>query len=153
MADNTRKKIGGIQKFASFGNPTKTEQTAQADTPLQAEVPAVPDEEPKIVEEPEAEPAPERKPTDVTLPTPRVARRVTRKVPFELQHAKRTISVDRRLIPAFDDLMSSGGNKTVVANQWILKMLLDAGYQIDPDILAQPFVLLKGRGKVPPRQE
>lgn len=74
-----------------------------------------------------------------TLPPAPQARRVNRKVKFNDQFDKRTLSIDKRLLPYFDALMENGPNKTVVANQWVLKMLLDAGYQIDPNILTQPY--------------
>lgn len=73
------------------------------------------------------------------LPPAPQARRVNRKVKFNDQFDKRTLSIDKRLLPYFDALMENGPNKTVVANQWVLKMLLDAGYQIDPNILTQPY--------------
>ena len=73
------------------------------------------------------------------LPPAPQARRVNRKVKFNDQFDKRTLSIDKRLLPYFDALMENGPNKTVVANQWVLKILLDAGYQIDPNILTQPY--------------
>lgn len=85
-------------------------------------------------------PQPGPPPKKVKLPAGGQARR-TKKRPlrFSDMHDTRSISVDKRLTPYFDALMEDGPNKTVVANQWILKMLIDAGYPIDPDILTKPF--------------
>jgi hypothetical protein len=78
--------------------------------------------------------------TPVELPPAPQARRVTRKMRFTDLYETRSLSIDKRLLDAFDDLMESGPNKTVVANQWVLKILLDAGYQIDPQILTKPVI-------------
>lgn len=79
-------------------------------------------------------------PKKVKLPTGGQARRTKKRIlRFADMHDTRSISVDKRLTPYFDALMEDGPNKTVVANQWILKMLIDAGYPIDPDILTKPF--------------
>jgi hypothetical protein len=78
--------------------------------------------------------------TPVELPPAPQARRVTRKMRFTDLYETRSLSIDKRLLDAFDDLMESGPNKTVVANQWVLKILLDAGYPIDPTILTKPVI-------------
>ena len=79
--------------------------------------------------------------TPVELPPAPQARRVTRKtLRFTDLYETRSLSIDKRLLDAFDDLMESGPNKTVVANQWVLKILLDAGYPIDPQILTKPVI-------------
>jgi hypothetical protein len=141
--------------------PTTTEtkqeeqQSAQSSVPVPPTQPPVEEQPapPPVVEQvveapipvPPVQPIPQPvvqvQPTHVApkLPPAPQARRVNRKVKFNDQFDKRTLSIDKRLLPYFDALMEDGPNKTVVANQWVLKMLLDAGYQIDPNILTQPY--------------
>jgi hypothetical protein len=138
--------------------PTTPETKQEEQQPVQAPVP-VPPTQPLVEEQPAPPPVVEQvveaptpvqpvqqsvvqvQPTPVApkLPPAPQARRVNRKVKFNDQFDKRTLSIDKRLLPYFDALMEDGPNKTVVANQWVLKMLLDAGYQIDPNILTQPY--------------
>lgn len=129
------------------------ETTQQEPQPVQVPVPVPvePSSPPPIEQQPEQvieaptppahQPVVQVQPTHVApkLPPAPQARRVNRKVKFNDQFDKRTLSIDKRLLPYFDALMEDGPNKTVVANQWVLKMLLDAGYQIDPNILTQPY--------------
>lgn len=77
---------------------------------------------------------------ETNLPPAPQARRVNnRKASFKDQYETRSLSIDKRLLPYLDDLLEQGPNKTVVANQWVLKILLDAGYEVDPAILTKPF--------------
>lgn len=77
---------------------------------------------------------------EISLPPAPQARRVNnRKASFKDQYETRSLSIDKRLLPYLDDLLEQGPNKTVVANQWVLKILLDAGYKVDPAILTKPF--------------
>ena len=76
----------------------------------------------------------------VDLPPAPQARRTTRKMRFTDLYETRSLSIDKRLLPYFDDLMENGPNKTVVANQWVLKILLDAGYKLDPQILTKTVI-------------
>lgn len=76
----------------------------------------------------------------IDLPPASQARRTTRKMRFTDLYETRSLSIDKRLLPYFDDLMENGPNKTVVANQWVLKILLEAGYKIDPQILTKTVI-------------
>lgn len=89
----------------------------------------------------EAKQVVDAKPTtikEVELSPMSYARRTNRKVSFRDIYETRSLSIDKRLLPYFDALLENGPNKTVVANQWVLKILLEAGYDIDPDVLANP---------------
>lgn len=85
-------------------------------------------------------PTPIQQAQPVELPPAPLARRANRKMRFTDLYETRSLSIDKRLLPYFDDLMENGPNKTVVANQWVLKILLEAGYQIDPQILTKPVI-------------
>lgn len=82
-----------------------------------------------------------QRPETITLDLPEkpVVRRTRRKsLRFPDIYVTRSLSVDKRLAPYFDDLMERGPTKTALANQIILKLLLEAGYKIDPAILLKP---------------
>jgi hypothetical protein len=76
----------------------------------------------------------------IDLPPAGQARRTNRKMRFTDLYETRSLSIDKRLLPYFDNLMENGPNKTVVANQWVLKVLLEAGYKIDPQILTKTVI-------------
>ncbi|SRR6266851_191963 len=61
------------------------------------------------------------------------------KVPFEQRYKKENIQVDRRLLPYFYDLVSRGNSRVSVINEVLLKVLVEAGYPVDPRLLERPF--------------
>lgn len=147
----------GSQTEQEKGEGQPAEKKEEAEVQAEAIIYPEPAKQEEKIEEPpatseEAE-APfeiQRIPTKVSLPPGPAARRVTtRKVSYNEQYDKRTLSIDKRITPYWDDLMGEGINKTMTGNQWVLKILLDAGYQIDPNILDQPFVRPKKRPKGP----
>lgn len=60
---------------------------------------------------------------------------------FPQLHTTISLSVDRRIEKDVNDFFDRGaklaGNRTVFASQLFLKLLIDAGYKIDPNILSQ----------------
>jgi hypothetical protein len=73
-------------------------------------------------------------------PGPSVKRRRHKGLRFVDIYETRSLSIDKRLLPYFDDFMESGDTKTQVANQLVLKILLEAGYAVDPQILTKPII-------------
>lgn len=71
---------------------------------------------------------------------PPVRRKKHKGLKFSDIYVTRSLSIDKRIVEAFDDFMESGDTKTQIANQIVLKILLDAGYNIDPDILSKPVI-------------
>jgi hypothetical protein len=71
---------------------------------------------------------------------PPVRRKKHKGLKFSDIYVTRSLSIDKRLVAAFDDFMESGDTKTQIANQVVLKILLEAGYNIDPDILSKPII-------------
>ena len=62
------------------------------------------------------------------------------KVPFEQRYKKENVMVDKRMLPAFYDLMERAGQSKVDAfNRTLLRVLLEAGYPLDPNLLDRPF--------------
>lgn len=95
---------------------------------------------------PQSTPAPPSpvQPPSHTIPLPQgptVRRRRFRSgLKFTDVYETRSLSIDKRLLPYFDDFMESGDTKTQVANQLVLKILLEAGYAVDPQILTKPII-------------
>lgn len=60
---------------------------------------------------------------------------------FPQLHTTVSLSIDRRIEKDVNDFLDRGakraGNRTVFASQLFLKLLIDAGYKIDPNILSQ----------------
>jgi hypothetical protein len=83
-----------------------------------------------------------KEPTPLELPPgPPVRRKKIKGLKFSEMYTTRSLSVDNRLLPYFDDFFEAGseaGSKTSFANQLLLKILRDAGYQIPLDIFSQP---------------
>jgi len=73
-------------------------------------------------------------------PGPSVRRRKHKGLRFGDIYVTRSLSIDKRIVASFDDFMESGDTKTQIANQVILKILLENGYNIDPDILSKPVI-------------
>jgi hypothetical protein len=71
---------------------------------------------------------------------PPVRRKKHKGLKFSDIYVTRSLSIDKRIVEDFDDFMESGDTKTQIANQIVLKILLDAGYNIDPDILSKPII-------------
>lgn len=71
---------------------------------------------------------------------PPVRRKKHKGLKFSDIYVTRSLSIDKRIVEAFDDFMESGDTKTQIANQIVLKILLEAGYNIDPDILSKPVI-------------
>lgn len=71
---------------------------------------------------------------------PPVRRKKHKGLKFGDIYVTRSLSIDKRIVAAFDDFMESGDTKTQIANQIVLKILLDAGYSLDPDILSKPII-------------
>jgi hypothetical protein len=120
-------------------NPLFDNTTTFAPAPGWA-APAIVPEEKKPVAPPVVETPPTVTVQSVDLPPAGQARRTNRKMRFTDLYETRSLSIDKRLLPYFDNLMEDGPNKTVVANQWVLKILLDAGYKIDPQILTKTVI-------------
>lgn len=103
-----------------------------------------PDEEEEKIEEPKQviQPVPPAsQPASLNLPSgPPVRRKKHRGLKFSDIYVTRSISLDKRIVDAFDDYMESGDTKTQIANQIVLKILLEAGYNLDPDILSKPVI-------------
>lgn len=103
--------------------------------------------EPQVAKDPEpaarpAPPTPEPAPEQAKFslpPGPPVKRKKVKGLKFTDRYETRSLSIDKRLLSAFDDFMEAGDTKTQVANQVVLKILLEAGYDIDPTILSKPF--------------
>lgn len=94
-------------------------------------------------EEEESTPEPPRQPVQTVrdLPSgPPVRRKKHKGLKFGDIYVTRSVSVDKRIVAAFDDFMESGDTKTQLANQIILKILLENGYPLDPDILSKPII-------------
>lgn len=83
--------------------------------------------------------------TQMPLPKgPAVLRRTYRNANFRDFYVPRTLQVDKRIAEMFDDLLNrSGHNKTQAANRIIMYVLLNSGYQIKPDVLADPVYKLE----------
>jgi hypothetical protein len=75
-------------------------------------------------------------------PGPAAKRRRGTDKRYAEKHKTISLSVDARIANEVDDFLNRGaiksGNKTVFASQLFLRLLLDAGYDIDPEILSQP---------------
>jgi len=97
-----------------------------------------PDEEEAKPEEP-SKPSVQQPPKDLP-PGPSVRRKKHKGLRFGDIYVTRSLSIDKRIVAAFDDYMESGDTKTQIANQVILKILLENGYSIDPDILSKPVI-------------
>ena len=90
---------------------------------------------------PAIQPTTAQQPSLKDLPSgPPVRRKKHRGLKFGDIYVTRSLSIDKRLVAAFDDFMESGDTKTQIANQIVLKILLDAGYPLDPDILSKPII-------------
>lgn len=99
-----------------------------------------PIEEPVVEQPPQPEPVtapPERRTLDLP-PRPPVKRRRVKNKRFGDVYVTRSFSIDQRIVKYVDDYMSQGDTITSFANQLFLKILLDAGYDLDPDILTKP---------------
>jgi len=91
--------------------------------------------------QPEPTPAEPPRQTVKDLPSgPPVRRKKHKGLKFGDIYATRSLSIDKRIVAAFDDFMESGDTKTQIANQVVLKILLEAGYPLDPDILSKPVI-------------
>jgi hypothetical protein len=58
---------------------------------------------------------------------------------FDERNAKETIHIDSRLLPHYFDLLARFSNNTVAINEIILKACIDAGIDVPPDLLKQPW--------------
>lgn len=75
-----------------------------------------------------------RKP--LSLPTrPPVRRRRRKKKKFGEIYVTRSFSIDQRYVKEFDDFFSQGETITSFANQVFLDLLINAGYDLDEDLL------------------
>src|SRR5947209_20064630 len=94
-------------------------------------------------EEVQAEPKPkqhdQQPPKDLPLGPP-VRRKKHKGLKFGDIYVTRSLSIDKRIVAAFDDFMESGDTKTQIANQVVLKILLEAGYPLDPNVLSKPII-------------
>jgi hypothetical protein len=116
-------------------DPEETEQEEMSRVAIQEAEPVVAQVTPPS---PAPEPAPEQ-PKFSLPPGPPVKRKKVKGLKFTDRYETRSLSIDKRLLSAFDDFMEAGDTKTQVANQVVLKILLEAGYDIDPTILSKPF--------------
>jgi hypothetical protein len=76
------------------------------------------------------------------LPPARPAkRRRSSEKSFSQKHVTISLSIDHRIANEVDEFLDRGarlsGNKTVFASQLFLKLLLNAGYKLDPNMLAE----------------
>ena len=121
---------------------TETE-TKEEDVPTQGKQPT----RPTLSKPPEAEnkPLQQIKPPNKlnldNLPPSRSAkRRTSKEKKFADRHVTVSLSIDNRIASSVNDFLDRGarlsGNKTVFASQLFLKLLIDAGYQIDHNILS-----------------
>jgi hypothetical protein len=77
------------------------------------------------------------------LPPARPAkRRRSSEKTFAQKHVTISLNVDKRIANDVEDFLERGaiqsGNKTVFVSQLLLQLLLNSGYKIDPNILANP---------------
>lgn len=86
---------------------------------------------------PEAAPQVPTQPA-VELPAGPPVRRRKHRLKFGDIYETRSFSIDKRLLEALDDYMDSGETRTAQANRLFLKVLIEAGYNLDPDLLKQP---------------
>src|ERR1041385_7492905 len=133
--------------YAVGGKPMTKEEIASEFAPDEPE-----EEEAEVTPEPPRQPVqtmkdlpsgPPRQPVQTMkdLPSgPPVRRKKHRGLKFGDIYVTRSLSIDKRIVAAFDDFMESGDTKTQIANQVVLKILLEAGYNLDPDILSKPVI-------------
>src|ERR1041385_282036 len=118
--------------YAVGGKPMTKEEIASEFAPDEPE-----EEEAEVTPEPPRQPVQTMK----DLPSgPPVRRKKHRGLKFGDIYVTRSLSIDKRIVAAFDDFMESGETKTQIANQVVLKILLEAGYNLDPDILSKPVI-------------
>jgi|ERR1041385_5676326 hypothetical protein len=118
--------------YAVGGKPMTKEEIASEFAPDEPE-----EEEAEVTPEPPRQPVQTMK----DLPSgPPVRRKKHRGLKFGDIYVTRSLSIDKRIVAAFDDFMESGDTKTQIANQVVLKILLEAGYNLDPDILSKPVI-------------
>lgn len=98
-----------------------------------------PDEEPQEEKQP-AQPSPPAPPAKDLPAAPPVRRKRHKGLRFTDIYVTRSLSIDKRIVDAFDDFMEGGDTKTQLANQIVLKILLENGYNIDPNILSKPVI-------------
>lgn len=72
-------------------------------------------------------------------PGPIVKRKKTKKLTFAQMHTTISLSIDNRIAKDFKNFLEKGETKTAIANKIALKILIEAGYPIDEDILQKPF--------------
>lgn len=99
--------------------------------------PAQPETVQEVPRKPEPVPVPTTSSTG-ELPAGPPVRRRKHRLKFGDIYETRSFSIDKRLLDALDDFMDSGETRTAVANRLFLKVLIEAGYNLDPDLLKQP---------------
>lgn len=82
--------------------------------------------------------SPEERHTLDLPPRPPVKRKRQKNLRFGDVYETRSLSIDKRMLKEFDDYIGQGETKTSFANQLFLKILIDAGYKLDPDLLTKP---------------
>jgi hypothetical protein len=61
-------------------------------------------------------------------------------IPFHVRHKTENIQLDKRLLPAYQQLLrKKGRNKTDALNRIILEACLREGIDVDPSLLDRPF--------------
>jgi hypothetical protein len=106
-----------------------------AELPTKKEQPVTPPIAP-VVEAPLIKPE-ERRTLDLPLRPP-VKRKWQKELRFPDIYETRSFSIDKRITKEFDDYMGLGETKTSFANQLFLKILIDVGYNLEPDLLTKP---------------
>lgn len=71
-------------------------------------------------------------------PRPPVQKRRNKKKRFTDIYTPITFHIDKRIAPALKDYLDQAESNTSLANQIFLKILLDAGYELDPTLLTKP---------------
>jgi hypothetical protein len=62
------------------------------------------------------------------------------KVPFDLRHKKENFMIDKRILPyVYHWLENNGISKVNAVNLAWMRILIEDGYPVDPDILTKPF--------------
>jgi hypothetical protein len=142
MPKDPLKRVSPLYRNTEKESPQ--EQSSVPETETEATIPKVPEAEteatiPKVPNVVITEPM--RIETPDLPPGPPVRRKKTRGFKFSELYTTRSLSIDNRILDYFDDFIEAGaeaGSKTAFANQILLKMLREAGYQIPIDIFSQP---------------
>src|ERR1041385_4693216 len=113
--------------YAVGGKPMTKEEIASEFAPDEPE-----EEEAEVTPEPPRQPVQTMK----DLPSgPPVRRKKHRGLTFGDIYVTRPLCICKRIVAAFDNFIESCDTKTQIANQVVHKILLEAGYNLDPDIL------------------